>query len=366
MNNRFVFSVFPILSLMLLISVFVQSAAAHMLGCDKSSPSNLFSINTATGASTLIGTMPVSMTECVYDAMNSILYAQQAGAEANTLYQIDPATGASLGSVGTGATLNGMEFVNGTLYGTAITCTLCASSLVTVDTATGALTTIGPTGFGPVSGLAYNSATGTMYGVTGGTTTASLITIDLATGAGSVVGSTGLSKIGSIRFGDDQVLYGGETNRGTYPDYLVQIDTTTGAGVPIGNTSYSITGLAWIPPTYSISGTITTSGSAGIPGVLVTLSLGRVTIGTTTTDSNGNYSFTGLEDGSYTVTPSLSGYYFAPLNVTVNGANSTGDNDSSQVMNSASVPAMGPLGFVAAVFGLALALGRKNQPNNEL
>ncbi len=74
---------------------------------------------------------------------------------------------------------------------------------------------------------------------------------------------------------------------------------------------------------FSISGTISYNGT-GISGVTVTLS-GAGT-GTTTTDSNGNYTFTGLSNGSYTVTPSKSGYAFTPDNITISGASQTGDN----------------------------------------
>ncbi len=74
---------------------------------------------------------------------------------------------------------------------------------------------------------------------------------------------------------------------------------------------------------YLISGTITYNGT-GISGVTVTLS--GAGSGTTTTDSNGNYYFSGLSNGSYTVTPSKSGYTFTPDNITISGANSTGDN----------------------------------------
>ena len=47
---------------------------------------------------------------------------------------------------------------------------------------------------------------------------------------------------------------------------------------------------------------------------------------TTTTDSQGRYTFTGVADGNYTVTPSLTGYTFTPTsrNVTVSGADVTG------------------------------------------
>jgi fibronectin type 3 domain-containing protein len=49
---------------------------------------------------------------------------------------------------------------------------------------------------------------------------------------------------------------------------------------------------------------------------------------TTTTNSSGVYTFTGLATGSYTVTPSNAGFTFTPANqnVTISGANQTGVN----------------------------------------
>jgi hypothetical protein len=72
---------------------------------------------------------------------------------------------------------------------------------------------------------------------------------------------------------------------------------------------------------WSISGTIT-----GTTGVTVSLS-GAVTA-TATTDASGNYSFSGLQNGSYTVTPTKAGFTFSPANVavTVSGANVAGIN----------------------------------------
>ncbi len=76
------------------------------------------------------------------------------------------------------------------------------------------------------------------------------------------------------------------------------------------------------PSTYSISGKVTTNGT-GLIGV--TMSLSGTSTGTTTTDSNGNYSFTSLSNGSYTVVPSLTDYLFDPTyrSVTVSGASET-------------------------------------------
>ncbi|MBF0559789.1 MAG: DUF2012 domain-containing protein, partial [Nitrospirae bacterium] len=75
-----------------------------------------------------------------------------------------------------------------------------------------------------------------------------------------------------------------------------------------------------------ISGTVSTSSSAAISGV--TVSLSGTQTGTTTTNSSGNFSFSSLSNGSYTLTPSLTGYTFSPTSktVTVSSANLTGQN----------------------------------------
>ena len=81
------------------------------------------------------------------------------------------------------------------------------------------------------------------------------------------------------------------------------------------------------PPTqqsYGISGTI--SPAAGGSGATVMLS--GTAIGTVTASSSGSYSFTGLANGTYVVTPGNSGYTFSPANqsVTINAADVTGVN----------------------------------------
>jgi fibronectin type 3 domain-containing protein len=59
----------------------------------------------------------------------------------------------------------------------------------------------------------------------------------------------------------------------------------------------------------------------------------------TTTDSSGNYSFASLTNGTYTVTPTDTGYTFSPINqsVTVNGANQTGVNFTATAQQSHTV-----------------------------
>jgi hypothetical protein len=77
--------------------------------------------------------------------------------------------------------------------------------------------------------------------------------------------------------------------------------------------------------TYGISGQATLTGS-GLSGV--TMALSGVRSGNAITDASGNYSFTGLDNGSYTITPSKTGFTFSPTSSpkTVSGANITGVN----------------------------------------
>lgn len=76
---------------------------------------------------------------------------------------------------------------------------------------------------------------------------------------------------------------------------------------------------------YSLSGTVTSGGTA-LTGVTVALT--GTTPKSTTTDSSGNYAFTGLLNGACTITPSKDHYTFNPttLSANVNGADVTGRN----------------------------------------
>jgi parallel beta-helix repeat protein len=79
-----------------------------------------------------------------------------------------------------------------------------------------------------------------------------------------------------------------------------------------------------VATTYSISGTISPTNNGS--GATVTLS--GAARGTTVADSSGNYSFSGLSSGTYTLTPSKSGFNFSPSSqgTTLNRSNATGLN----------------------------------------
>lgn len=77
--------------------------------------------------------------------------------------------------------------------------------------------------------------------------------------------------------------------------------------------------------TFALSGTVTASqGGQPISGVQMNLT--GPTSQMVLTDASGNYSFAGLPNGLYTVTPSLAGLAFLPpeRRLTINGANQFG------------------------------------------
>jgi uncharacterized surface anchored protein len=81
--------------------------------------------------------------------------------------------------------------------------------------------------------------------------------------------------------------------------------------------------FAAIAPTHTLSGKVT---GAIVAGIVVTLS-GPIN-GATVTDASGNYSFSGLGSGSYTVTPAREGYVFTPtdINATIGTTDLTGQD----------------------------------------
>jgi YVTN family beta-propeller protein len=91
----------------------------------------------------------------------------------------------------------------------------------------------------------------------------------------------------------------------------------------IAGQTFTVTQAAAV---YRIGGHVADSSGVSLTGVTITL--GGSTAATTTTDPQGNYSFPNLAaGGSYTLTPSLTNYTFAPPPLTFNnlGADQSGD-----------------------------------------
>jgi uncharacterized repeat protein (TIGR01451 family) len=147
-----------------------------------------------------------------------------------------------------------------------------------------------------------------------------------ATNGGTLTGANVVFNVGTVNAGT-----GAQT-----VSFTVRVTAIPGASVNNNNYTIEANGAAPIPgppvttsvtaPTFSISGRATDGSNNGINSVTVTLSGSQA--GSTTTDTNGNYSFAGLTSGgSYTVTPSKSGLGFTPPSQTFNNiaANQTAD-----------------------------------------
>ncbi|MGA9750754.1 MAG: carboxypeptidase regulatory-like domain-containing protein, partial [Acidobacteriota bacterium] len=115
------------------------------------------------------------------------------------------------------------------------------------------------------------------------------------------------------------------TGTGTYAAVLTVTDSASQAGQAA--VKITVTTAA----TYSISGTVTMT-ACSLPLAGVTVSAGSGTAGTT--DSNGNYTISGLPNGTYTITASLVSYTISPYNfsnpVTISGGNKTGNALAAQ------------------------------------
>jgi VWFA-related protein len=114
-------------------------------------------------------------------------------------------------------------------------------------------------------------------------------------------------------------IHTGLTNGTTYY-YVVTAVNSAGESTESQQVSATASG-----GTYSISGTVT-SGGVGLSGVTLTLS--GAGSGSANTDSIGNYTISGVANGSYTITPSKLDYTFTPssLSLNVSGANQTEQN----------------------------------------
>lgn len=146
-------------------------------------------------------------------------------------------------------------------------------------------------------------------------------------------------------------ITGGASSTVTLSGAASRTTTANSSGVysftGLANGSYTVTpsraGFTFTPSSrpVAISGANQTANFTatqqtwGISGVVsggnATLALSGPVNLTTTTDANGNYSFSGLINGSYTLTPTRTGYSFTPTSrsLTINSANQTGINFTS-------------------------------------
>jgi hypothetical protein len=215
----------------------------------------IYEVDLATGAaSSLYPPLTAGATEIEHDPLTGRTWVQQPGANFNGLF-VDPFIGAALTPLlpTPGWAFNGLEYIDGRLYGTGISNSCGLSSLLALDPENGVFDLIGATGTGPLTGLAWNPICRKLYAVSGcrlqfGTSV--LSEIDSATGVAAPLFDTGVV-LGSVEFGPDGVLYGGEA--GTNPTNLYRIDPTGGTislvgptGIPGASEGGGVSGLTLV------------------------------------------------------------------------------------------------------------------------
>ncbi len=113
-------------------------------------------------------------------------------------------------------------------------------------------------------------------------------------------------------------------------EYRVTISRWTENGSVIGYGYFDTIGEGGGGDGYEVTGAVVNSSRRGIEGVTVVLAstTDAAFVKTATTDSGGSYTFYGIPDGTYIITPAHSDYIFTPITqeVTVDGANEAVSN----------------------------------------
>jgi hypothetical protein len=219
--------------------------------------SQLYELNPATGAVVAtVGPIGFAVTGLAVHPQTHVIYASTSNADANfpgQLISIDWRTGAGtrIGLLTDGTqTAADLAFASdGTLYGWLSR----GKQLATIDLVSGTATAVGPSGLNTFgSGLAI-SAIGTLY-LTGGGDGGSLTLIDTATGSPvstvPLIGGSGLSEpINALAFSQSGALFG---SRGTSCSPcetadLLTINTTTGNITRIGPSVNKLDAIVFHP-----------------------------------------------------------------------------------------------------------------------
>jgi hypothetical protein len=230
-------------------------------------PGQLFTVNTATAAATLVGPIlegvnPISITGLAFQPGTGVLYAVSGGGgtDPRSLFTIDPATGAAtlIGAAGV-LQASDLSFNAG---GTLFAWRQGANQLATVNLATGVPTSLGASGIAGTTGggLALNGA-GTAF-LSATQATGTLDTVNTATGAGTtgptITGAVFGASMNAMAFSGATLFAVNSNNGGTASTHLVTINTATGAVTDIGALPNDTDGMAFFTP-------LAASAAAGVP-----------------------------------------------------------------------------------------------------
>jgi hypothetical protein len=200
----------------------------------------LYTINPATAVATLVGPVligasPVGLTALAFHPLTGVLYGLTTNDGPNpekSLITVNPATGAAalIGSIGANAAGDMAFSPSGVLYAWQRS----GGNLVTISLTTGAATVVGPTGAPFVGGGAVSFVGGVLYAAVGGSD-GPLYTVNTSTGAATagptLTGAPIDGAMAAMTTSGGGVLYAVDSDQSSSPTQsrLVTINTTTGA-----------------------------------------------------------------------------------------------------------------------------------------
>ncbi len=177
---------------------------------------------------------------------------------------------------------------------------------------------------GDLSALNYSATGQTLYGTipNAGVTTAPVVTDGVRTVTATAAGSNWNYYVSAVPNGTWNLV---ATSPGVTLTPGSFMNPVVVQGQSRGNLNFQVTSGT----TFQVQGTARTGGTP-LPNVVITDGTRSAT-----TDSLGTYTLVGVPPGSFTLTPTLSGYAFVPatLAVTVTTANLTGRDFSTTVVN---------------------------------
>ena len=255
--------------LFLLATLAAGQAVFYGVSGQGGNASSLYTINSTTGAATLVGATGFSGVGSLAVSPGGTLYgiAGNSGGSpgAHRLISINTSTGAGTAIGTTGVTENFTDVAfrsDSVLFGMT-----GAANLYTINTTTGVATLIGGgSGISTGGGLAFNSAN-TLYVANG----SNLQTVNTSTGALTNVVSIAFANttdaVVGMKFSSGGVLYGSAWSLdSSTPSQLVTLDTSTGAMVSLGSNGVRLEAIA------ITSGTVTppvTPPATPIPSTLL-------------------------------------------------------------------------------------------------
>jgi V8-like Glu-specific endopeptidase len=208
---------------------------------------NFGTVNSVNGAFGKVSEFGAQFQGLAYNANSGLMYAID---NLRNLYTVNPATGAVtlLGLVtGTGSTINGLGYEPSAqrLYGIAA----ATGQLFSIDTSTLAASAIGAPAGGNVAGIDFDPVGGVLYGIDDNAGGTRLIRIDTSNGSQTVVGSLGIGAADCNGLAFD-------TNSGSAytinaaDDRAYAINAATGAATLVGLTNGAfgvMYGMASVP-----------------------------------------------------------------------------------------------------------------------